>query len=408
MKKNDRMSYEYLDTYFNGYLNRTVSDLVMTNILKHICKEGLSDEEVFDLVDIFLKSGDVFEMNNDFIDKHSTGGVGDKTTLIVLPILASLGIKVSKMSGKALGHTGGTIDKLNSIGVKTDLTKEEFYRTLNECNMVISSQTENLCPMDKKIYALRDVTGTTKSVPLIAISIMSKKIASGASKILLDVKVGKGALIENLKEAKDLANLMIRIGKKYNREVICMLTKMDNPLGNNIGNKIEVLEVIDILKNKKRNNLSKLVIEMASLMYSMQTGVSIIDSREKVLEVLDNGEAYKYFYNYVCYMNGNLDINLPEPEYILSKKEGYISEIDSEKLGILSMKLGAGRINKDDDIDYNAGIILGINPYDYIREGDILAKLYGSKEIDFDAVYDAFKYSYRNNDEENIIIDIIR
>ena len=408
MKKNDRMSYEYLDTYFNGYLNRTVSDLVMTNILKHICKEGLSDEEVFDLVDIFLKSGDVFEMNNDFIDKHSTGGVGDKTTLIVLPILASLGIKVSKMSGKALGHTGGTIDKLNSIGVKTDLTKEEFYRTLNECNMVISSQTENLCPMDKKIYALRDVTGTTKSVPLIAISMMSKKIASGASKILLDVKVGKGALIENLKEAKDLANLMIRIGKKYNREVICMLTKMDNPLGNNIGNKIEVLEVIDILKNKKRNNLSKLVIEMASLMYSMQTGVSIIDSREKVLEVLDNGEAYKYFYNYVCYMNGNLDINLPEPEYILSKKEGYISEIDSEKLGILSMKLGAGRINKDDDIDYNAGIILGINPYDYIREGDILAKLYGSKEIDFDAVYDAFKYSYRNNDEENIIIDIIR
>lgn len=408
MKKNDRMSYEYLDTYFNGYVNGTVSDLIMTNILKHICKEGLSDEEVFDLVEIFLKSGDVFEVNDNFIDKHSTGGVGDKTTLIVLPILASLGVKVSKMSGKALGHTGGTIDKLNSIGAKTDLTKEEFYTTLNECNMVISSQTENLCPMDKKIYALRDVTGTTKSVPLIAISIMSKKIASGASKILLDVKVGKGALIETLKEAKELANLMINIGKKYNREVVCMLTRMDNPLGNNIGNKIEVLEVIDILKNGKRNDLSDLVIEMASLMYSMQIGVSTDDARVKVLEVLDNGEAYKFFYNYVYYMGGNLDIKLPEPEYILSKKEGYISEMDSEKLGILSMKLGAGRVNKDDEIDYNAGIILGVNTYDYVKEGDILAKLYGSKEIDFDAIYDAIKYSFKNNDKENIIIDIIK
>ena len=407
MKKSDRMSYEYLDTYFNGYLNGTVNDLIMTNILKHICKEGLSDEEVFDLVDIFLKSGDVFEVNGDFIDKHSTGGVGDKTTLIVLPILASLGVKVSKMSGKALGHTGGTIDKLNSVGVKTDLTKEEFYRTLGECNMVISSQTENLCPMDKKIYALRDVTGTTKSVPLIAISIMSKKIASGASKILLDVKVGKGALIETLKEAKELANLMISIGKKYNREVVCMLTRMDNPLGNNIGNKIEVLEVIDILKNNKRNDLSVLAIEMASLMYSMYTGVSDFESRIKVIEVLDNGEAYKYFYNYVYYMGGNLDINLPEPEYVLSKKEGYINEIDSEKLGLLSMKLGAGRVNKDDEIDYNAGIILGVNPYDYVKEGDILAKLYGSKEIDFDAIYDAFKYSFKSSDKESIIIEVV-
>lgn len=406
--KKDELTYEYLDTYFNGYLNGTVSDEIMTNILKHICKNGMSDEEVFNLVDIFLKSGEVLELNENFIDKHSTGGVGDKTTLIVLPILASLNVKVSKMSGKALGHTGGTIDKLNSIGVKTDLTKEEFYNALNNFNMVISSQTENLCPMDKKIYALRDITNTTKSIPLIATSIMSKKIASGASKILLDVKIGKGALLENIKDGRKLANLMINIGKKYNREVICMLTRMDNPLGTNIGNKIEIMEVIDILKNNKRNDLSILCIEMASIMYSMNKGINLDEARNKVINTLENGNAYNFFNNYVTYMNGNLDINLPQPEYILSKKEGYINEIDSRYLGIISMNKGAGRINKDDKIDYNAGIILGVNPYDYVKEGDILAKVYGSKETDLREIYNAFDISYIKKNKEDIIIEIIK
>ena len=282
----------------------------MTHVLKLICLNGLSDEEVFDLTDIFIKSGDSFPKNDNFIDKHSTGGVGDKTTLILLPILASLGVKVSKMSGKALGHTGGTIDKLNSIGVKTDLTSEEFYDAIEKCGMVISSQTSNLCPMDKKVYALRDVTGTTRSIPLIASSIMSKKIASGAGKILLDVKVGSGALLNNISDAEKLSDLMIKIGKKYDREVVCMLTDMDVPLGDNVGNKIEILEVIDILKNGKRNSLSTLVIEMASLMLSMYEGSDVDLNRDRVIEVLSNGKSYETFLNYVNYMGGSLDIDI--------------------------------------------------------------------------------------------------
>lgn len=407
MNNERRYTKEQLDYYFNGYLNDKINDEEMTKVLKDICKNGLSEEEVYELTDMFIKSGTTFEVNENFIDKHSTGGVGDKTTLIILPILASLGVKVSKMSGKALGYTGGTIDKLNSIGAKTDFTKEEFYNLINECNMVISSQTENLCPMDKKVYALRDVTNTTNSVPLIAVSIMSKKIASGASKILLDVKVGKGALVSNIEEAKTLANLMIKIGRKYNRQVICMLTRMDNPLGNNVGNKIEVLEVIDILKNKKRNELSTLCIEMSSIMYSMNKNVPYETAKQLVLETLENETAYNYFENYITKVGGNLNITLPEPEYILAKKEGYVNDINSLKIGTISMKLGAGRIEKTDEIDYNAGVILKVKIDDYVKEGDILAKLYGQKQIEEKEIYDAFSISVFDKNEKDIIIEII-
>jgi len=407
MNNKRRYTYEQLNYYFNGYLNNQINDEEMTKVLKDICKNGLSEEEVYELTDMFIKSGDVLEVNPNFIDKHSTGGVGDKTTLIVLPILASLGIKVSKMSGRALGYTGGTIDKLNSIGVKTDFTKEEFYNLINEHNMVISSQTENLCPMDKKVYALRDVTNTTNSVPLIATSIMSKKIASGASKILLDVKVGRGALVSNIEEAKELANLMIKIGEKYNRQVVCMLTRMDNPLGNNVGNKIEVMEVIDILKNGKRNELSTLCIEMASIMYSMNQNTLYEEAKEKVLTTLDNKEAYTYFEKYIQKTGGNLNIELPNPEYILSKKEGYVNDINSLKIGTISMRLGAGRISKEDEIDPNAGVILGVKIDDYVKEGDILAKLYGNKKVEEKEIYDAFKISIIDKKENDIIIEVL-
>ena len=300
------------------------------------------------------------------------------------------------------------IDKLNSIGVKTDLTKEEFYTCLEDVGMVISSQTDNLCPLDKKVYALRDVTGTTKSVPLIAISIMSKKIASGASKILLDVKVGKGALVDNINDAKALANLMIKIGKKYNREVVCMLTDMDNPLGSNIGNSIEVLEVIDILKNNKQNNLTYLCKEMAALMLSMSKGYSKEEAMTQVEDAITNGKAYDKFCEFVYHQGGNLEINLPDCEYILAKRYGYLNEIDSRKIGTISMNLGAGRKAKDDGIDYNAGIILKVEPGDDIKEGDILAKLYGKNKIDEDDVYDAFSISLFKKKQNDIILEIIK
>ena len=407
LEKKEILSYKELETIFNGYLYNKISDEEMTKVLKLICNNGLSEGEVFDLTDIFIKSGEVYPKNSSFIDKHSTGGVGDKTTLIVLPILASLGVKISKMSGKALGYTGGTIDKLNSIGVKTSLTKEEFYNSIGKNNMVIAEGTSNLCPLDKKVYALRDVTGTTKSVPLIAVSIMSKKIASGAGKILIDIKVGKGALIENKKQARELADLMIKIGKKYDREVVCMLSRMDNPLGSNVGNKIEVLEVIDILKNGKRNDLSFLCIEMASIMYTMSKKVSIENAKEKVLMTLENGKAYEFFLKFIEGQGGKIEETLPEPVLIEAKKSGYIKSINSMIIGSCSMTLGAGRVKKDDKIDYSAGIVLDKTSGDYVKKGDVICKLYG-KKIDYNRVYQSYKFSKIKPLYKRIIIDVIR
>ncbi len=402
------LTYEEMKEFFIGYLNDLVSDEEMTLCLKLICKNGLSDKEIFDLTDIFINSGDVFPKNSSFIDKHSTGGVGDKTTLIVLPILASLGVRISKMSGRALGYTGGTIDKLESIGVKTNLTKKEFYNSIEKNNMVISSQTDNLCPLDKKVYALRDVTGTTKSVALIATSIMSKKIASGAGKILIDVKVGKGALIENGKQARELARIMIEIGKKYDREVICMLTRMDNPLGDNIGNKIEIMEVIDILKNNKQNNLSKLCIEMSSLMYSLSKNSSYEKGKEMVISSLKTGKAYKTFLNYIKAQGGTLPKNDNDSKYeIKSKRNGYIKSINSMIIGETSMHLGAGRVKKTDKIDYDAGIILRKNIGDKVKKGEVLATLYG-KKLDTSTVYNAYKLQIFKPKVKDIIIDIIK
>lgn len=405
---NKELSYEELQNIFEGYLSLKVSEEDMTEVLKLICSYGLNENSVFSLVDIFLKSGDILEENPNIIDKHSTGGVGDKTTLIVLPILASLGVKIAKMSGKALGYTGGTIDKLNSIGVKTDLTKEEFYACLDKVGMVISSQTDNLCPMDKKIYALRDVTGTTNSVPLIAVSIMSKKIASGSCKILLDVKVGKGALVDNIKEARKLANLMIKIGKRYNRKVVCMITDMNNPLGANIGNSIEVLEVIDILKNNKENNLTYLCKKMAMLMLNMSLGISEFEAKNWIEEVLKNGKAYEKFVEFVTFQGGSLEINLPNCEYILAEQEGYLNSINSHTIGVISMLLGSGRVKKDEDIDYNAGIILCKSLGESVKKGDILAKLYGLNKINEEEIIKAFHISLLKKPEKDIILEIIK
>lgn len=406
LEQREVLSYEELHKLFGGYLESKVTDEEMTEVLKLICKNGLTNEEIFDLTDIFIRSGEVFPKNSSFIDKHSTGGVGDKTTLIVLPILSSLGIKISKMSGRALGYTGGTIDKLEAIGVKTNLTKEEFYNSIGNNNMVIASQTDNLCPLDKKVYALRDVTGTTKSVSLIAVSIMSKKIASGAGKILIDIKVGKGALVENKKQARELANIMIEIGKKYDREVVCMLSRMDNPLGDNVGNKIEILEVIDILKNGKRNDLSTLCIEMASIMYSMSKKVSFSDAKVKVQYVLENGAAYETFEKFVSYQGGKVDDKLSKPLLVKSLKSGYVKSINSMIIGTCSMMLGAGRVKKGDKIDYNAGIVLKKNIGEYVRKGDELCALYG-KKVDYNMIYDAYKILKFKPFHRNIIIDII-
>lgn len=408
--KKQELSYKELDMYFNAYLNDKINDEVMTKLLKAICKNGLNDKEIINLTDIFIKSGDT--LNLDYlgitVDKHSTGGVGDKTTLILAPLLASCNILMPKMSGRGLGYTGGTIDKLESINVNVNLSEKTFIKTVKDIGFCIISQTKNICLMDKKIYALRDVTNTTESIGLIASSIMSKKIACGASKIVIDIKIGNGALIKNYDDAIKLAKIMKKIGKHYNKEVICILTDMTNPLGSNVGNKIEVMEVLDILQNKKDNLLKSLVIDMAAEIVMVVKNVSKKDAKKEVITNLENGKAYEKFITYVNRQNGNINnLKLKKGINVLSEKEGYLKEINALEIGKLSCKLGSGRVKKEDNIDYDAGVILKKEVGSYVKKGDILCTIYGKKQesIDIDKIFKISKNKPKK--KESLIIEII-
>lgn len=409
----EELSDEEIKYIIDNYLNEEIKDYQMSSLLMAILLNGMSNEEIYSLTKYMANSGDILdltELGPIVVDKHSTGGVGDKTTLIISPIVASCGVKVAKMSGRGLGHTGGTIDKLESIpGFRVNLTSEEFINQVNDINVAITSQTENVALADKKIYALRDVTGTVESIPLIASSIMSKKIALGAKKLVLDVKVGKGALIKNKEDAIKLSNLMIDIGKQNNIEVICILTNMDIPLGNNIGNAIEVQEAIDILNNNKQGNLTDLCIELSSHMVSLGLNIEYELAKEIVIENINNKNAYHKFLELIKYQNGNLD-NLPKSKNkyeIKSITEGYLTDIDAYKLGLLSMSLGAGRESKENTIDYGAGIIIHKNINDYINKEDIIMTLYTDKEItSIDNTI--FKISNKKRDDITLIYDIIK
>lgn len=377
------LSYKELDYFFNGYLNGDIADYQMSSLLMAICINGMTDEEIFALTKIFIDSGDILDFSDIpgiKVDKHSTGGIGDKTTLVIAPIVASLGVPVIKMSGRGLGYTGGTIDKLESIpGYRVDLSDEEIIKQVHDIGVVITGQTACLAPMDKVIYALRDVTGTVSSIPLIASSVMSKKIASGADKILIDIKVGNGALLQTKKDAEKLSDLMKKIGKVYNREVRCIISDMNTPLGKCIGNGLEVLEAIDILKGKEKdNNLYNLCIELSSEMVSMGLNISLDEAKELVIDSIANGSAYNKFTELVKSQNGNIEgIKVSNNTYkIKSKYNGTINKINALELGKLSLSLGAGKINIKDKIDYGVGIKLNKLVGDTVKKGDVLATLY--------------------------------
>ena len=380
------LTKEELSYAFNGYLEGSVHDYQMSSLLMAICINGMSDEEIFDLVDIFIKSGDILDLSSIpgvKIDKHSTGGVGDKVTLIIGPIVASCGVPVPKMSGRGLGHTGGTVDKLESIkGFNVNLSEEEMINQVKNIGLAVTGQTKNLCPMDKVIYALRDVTGTVSSIPLIATSIMSKKIAGGADKILLDVKVGDGALMKTMEEAKELASIMERIGKFYNREVVCEITDMNTPLGDAIGNALEVIEAMDVLKGKM-GHLRDLCIEVSTKMVSMAKGIDIKEAEKEVLETLDSGKAYEKFLEFVKAQGGDISSLKVSDKTIdvKSEKQGTLTKIKALNLGKLSVTLGAGRLAKEDTIDYSVGIVLKKHIGDHINIGDLLCTLYVNKDI---------------------------
>lgn len=392
------LTYREIDKFFNGYLDGEIKDYQMSALLMAICINGMSDEEVFALTKVFIDSGDILEFDNIEgvkVDKHSTGGIGDKTTLIIAPIVASLGIPVIKMSGRGLGYTGGTIDKLESIkGYRIDLEDEEIVRQVKKIGVVVTGQTADLVPMDKVIYALRDVTGCVSSIPLIASSIMSKKIASGADKILIDIKVGNGALLTNKKDANELSRLMIEIGKIYKREVRTIISDMDTPLGTSIGNSLEVLEAIDILKGRETdNNLYDLCIELASNMVSMGKGIELGDAIKEVIDSLNRGHAYSKFLELVHAQGGDID-SLKVSEKVLelkAPKSGKIKNINALELGKLSMMLGAGRTNKEESIDYEVGIKLMKLTNASVKKGDVLALVYYNKKFEKPEVNSIFE-----------------
>ena len=383
------LTYNELDFFFKGYLSGEVKDYQMSALLMAICIRGMSDDEIFALTKIFIESGDILDFSDIpgvKVDKHSTGGVGDKTTLVIAPIVASLGVPVVKMSGRGLGYTGGTIDKLESIpGFRIDLSEEEVINQVKNIGVVVTGQTADLAPMDKVIYALRDVTGTVSSIPLIASSIMSKKIASGADKILIDIKVGKGALLKTKKDANKLSQLMIKIGKFYNREVRTIISDMNVPLGHAIGNSLEVLEAMDILRGKeKKSNLVDLCIELASEMVSMGKEISIEEATKLVKKSIKNMTAYNKFLEMVDAQGGNIKgitVN-KKVQKIKSSKHGVIVAIDALEFGKLSVSLGAGRVNKEDTIDYGVGIYLEKLVGQKVRKGDVLARIYSDTKFD--------------------------
>ncbi len=391
------ITYSELDFFFNGYLNGKIKDYQMSSLLMAICINGMTDSEIFSLTKIFIDSGDVLdfsEIPGIKVDKHSTGGVGDKTTLIIAPIVASLGVPVIKMSGRGLGYTGGTIDKLESIkGFNVALTDNQIFKQVKKIGMVVTGQTALLVPMDKAIYALRDVTGTVSSIPLIASSIMSKKIASGADKILIDIKYGKGALLQKKSDANKLSDLMKKIGKFYHKEVRTVISDMNVPLGRAIGNSIEVMEAIKVLTGEeKNNNLVDLSLELASHMVSLGKGISYDDAYEEVIDSINTKKAYNKFLEFVKEQNGDIKSLSLASDCIKIKSDvsGIVKNIDALRIGMLSVKLGAGRVNKEDKIDYEAGIYLEKLVGDTVKKGDVLATIYFNKEVDIDDFSEIF------------------
>ncbi len=383
LKKENKkaLSKEELYKAFNGYLKGTVSDEEMTKLLKAIMTKGMNLEEILNLTDIFIHSGIILDLKDipNTIDKHSTGGVGDKTTLIIGPLAAACGVYVPKMSGRGLGHTGGTIDKLESFkGFKTDISTVNFVALVKKNGFAVCSQNKLLVPMDAKVYALRDVTGTTNSIPLIAVSVMSKKIACGAKNILIDVKYGKGALVKTKKEARKLAKIMCLIGKEYYVPVKTEISDMNNPLGNTIGNALEVEEAINVLNNKVDNDLTELCLELASEMVSMAKKIPKRKALKEVTTALINKEAYKKFCVFVSDQGGDIaSLKISsKKQFILSLKSGKIKGIDALKMGELSVNLGAGRKTKGESIDHSVGIYLNKKVGDKVKIGDLLCTLY--------------------------------
>ena len=383
------LSEEEIIYFINGFCKGEIKDYQASSLLMAIRINGMNEDETYYLTKAMIDSGkklDLSNINGITVDKHSTGGVGDKTSLVLVPLLASLGFKVAKMSGKGLGHTGGTIDKLQSIeGFVTELSLDEFHKQVNSIGCAIVSQSDDLVYADKLLYALRDVTATVESLPLIVSSIMSKKIALGTDIICLDVKAGNGAFFATVDKAIEAAKLMINIGKRFNVKVKAVVTSMDEPLGNNVGNYLEVKEAIDTLLGKGPKDLENICIEIAKLFLKETQSQKDEDKLEQLVkEKITSKEAYNKLLEMIDSQHGKLPSSEPKLNEIeiTADKKGYITNIDTKSLGKLLIELGGGRITKEQTIDYNVGFTIYKKINDKVNKGDVLFKVYSHSKLD--------------------------
>src|SRR5215469_9600864 len=419
----EELAPEEIEYLVEGYTRGDIPDYQMSAFLMAVYFSSMTDREVSRLTECMLRSGDTVDLSQVpgiKVDKHSTGGVGDKTSMIVAP-LAAAGVVVPMMSGRALGHTGGTLDKLESIpGFRTDLTAQAFEKQLSELGLCFIGQTDRLAPADRKLYALRDVTGTVESIPLISSSIMSKKLAEGVDALILDVKVGAGAFMKKQVDARRLAQTMVAIGRRMDKKVRALITDMNQPLGYAIGNALEIMEASQTLQNAGPDDLTKLSLELAAHMIHLGKKAATLDEARRTAEKhLVDGSAYKKFKQVVTAQGGNpqaldrfeLLPNATGMREVSSPRGGYVTSINAEDIGIASNMIGAGREKKDDPIDPAVGIILEVKTGEKVEAGSILCRLYYTKEDRVEEaaemVEDAFRISAQKPDERELILEVV-
>lgn len=411
-KKRDgkRLEKEEIEYFIQGYTDGEITDYQAAALVMAIYINGMDYEEIKNLTLAMAHSGemlDLSDISDSIIDKHSSGGVGDKITLIVMPIVASLGIPVAKMSGRGLGITGGTIDKLESIpGFRTDLNIDEFKSNIKQIGISLIGQTANLTPADKKLYALRDTISCIDCVPLIASSIMSKKMAAGAKKLVLEVTCGSGAFMKTKEDAENLSRVMKKIGELAGIETVCVITNMQQPIGKNVGNSLEVEEAIRALKGDMEEDVREVVLCLASHIVRLSGICEDSDEiRQMILENIQNGKAYQKFVDLVSMQGGNTEYleNIEEAQYVVeitADEEGYVQDLNAEMIGKASMRLGAGRMKKSDEIDHTCGIVLEKKIGDYVNFGDTLGYIHSNREDIIQEAEKEFKSAYTIGDEE--------
>lgn len=423
-RDNKKLEKEEIHYFIKEYVAGNITDYQAAALVMAIYINGMTNEETTNLTLEMAHSGDVLDLSavgKIVVDKHSTGGVGDKITLVLMPIIASLGIPVAKMSGRGLGFTGGTIDKLESIpGYNVETTIEEFIENVNKTGISIIGQTGNLAPADKKLYALRDSINCVGNKPLIASSIMSKKIAAGANKIVLDVTVGSGAFMKNKEDAIELSNIMKNIGKLADKETVCVLTNMDEPVGYAVGNALEIIEVVECLKGNLPEDVKEIILTIGSYIVKLSgNGDNLEENRQKIMTQIENGEALNKFIELVDNQGGDSSYlkdttKFEKTKYVmevLAPENGYVSKLNAEKIGVTSVHLGAGRVKKEDDIDKAVGILLNKKISNKVDKGDVLAYVYANdEEKGIQAVKDileAYEISKEQPEKPIHIIDVI-